>query len=221
MAVPPLVKKILLFFLSFFFFFAPHGPRPITISIAVAMGCAADSGFGTTSENTQSRGDRHPARIIAPWPWPSPPRRFNSIFILFFLLKSHCKFRRNNTNRMRCPRTPGRPIQLSGWVRVDITRLGALGGVQCSYSGFCRFFLPFCCSGLRVSPVVMSSLNLFISPQLPSKNAADPTHARTPVLSAILHAYRNMRSVRRVFYQKTSHSLHAAPLLAAGARGEA
>ena len=95
-------------------------------------------------------------------------------------------------------------------------RLGALGGVQCSYSGFCRFFLPFCCSGLRVSPVVMSSLNLFISPQLPSKNAADPTHARTPVLSAILHAHRNMRSVRRVFYQKTSHSLHAAPLLAAG-----
>ena len=41
----------------------------ITISIAVAMlpcmGCAADSEFGTTSENTQSRGDWHPARIIA------------------------------------------------------------------------------------------------------------------------------------------------------------
>ena len=82
---------------------------------------------------------------------------------------------------MRCPRTPGRPIQLSGWVRVDITRLGALRGVQCHIGGVVAFagFLPFCFSGLRVSPVVMSSLNLFISPQLPSKNAADPTHART------------------------------------------
>jgi hypothetical protein len=82
-------------------------------------------------------------------------------------------------------------------------------------------FLPFCFSGLRVSPFGISSFDLFISPQLPSKNAADPPTQRTPVLSAILQAYRNMRSVRRVFYQKTSLFLHAAPLLAAGARGEA
>ena len=35
-------------------------------------------------------------------------------------------------------------------------------------------FLPFCFSGLRVSPVVMSSVNLIVALQLPSKNAADP-----------------------------------------------
>ena len=82
---------------------------------------------------------------------------------------------------MRWPRTPGRPIQLYGWVRVDITRLGALRGVQCHIGGVVAFagFLPFCFSGLRVSPVGMSSLNLFISSQLSSKNAANPTHART------------------------------------------
>ena len=57
-------------------------------------------------------------------------------------------------------------------------------------------FLPFCFSGLRVSPGVLSSLNLFISPQLCSNNAADPTH--TPLLSAILQEY----ALRRVFYQK-------------------
>ena len=41
------------------------------------------------------------------------------------------------------------------------------------------FFLPFCFSGLCVSPVVMSSLRLSSPPKLHSQNAADPTHAPT------------------------------------------
>ena len=69
-----------------------------------------------------------------------------------------------------------------------------IGGVVAFFAGF----LPFCFSGLRVSPVVMSSVNLLISSQLRSKNAADPT--RTPLLSAIVPEY----ALRRVFYQKTS-----------------
>ena len=35
---------------------ATIGSRQITIGIVVAMGCAADLGFGKTSENTQGRG---------------------------------------------------------------------------------------------------------------------------------------------------------------------
>ena len=65
-------------------------------------------------------------------------------------------------------------------------------------------FLPFCFSGLRVSPVVMSSVNLLVALQLPSKNAADPK--RKPLLSSILQEY----ALRRVFYQKTSLFLQLA-----------
>ena len=68
-----------------------------------------------------------------------------------------------------------------------------IGGVVAFFAGF----LPFCFSGLRVSPVVMSSVNLLISSQLRSKNAAYPK--RTPrTLRKILQEY----ALRRVFYQK-------------------
>ena len=50
----------------------------------------------------------------------------------------------------------------------------------------------------------MSSVNLFVSLQLPSKNAADPK--RKPLLSSILQEY----ALRRVFYQKTSLFLQLA-----------
>jgi len=85
------------------------------------------------------------------------------------------------------------PLLLVSVEEYDKNKNQLLAREAGSFAGF----LPYCFSGICVSPVVVSSLYLSSPSQLRSKN--EPTQ-RTPLLSVTVDEYARWR----VFYQKIS-----------------